>query len=248
MSDVKRLGLLVHGTPKIGKSWLAESCPGPVLILDGEGSTDFLKRKRRQEWNPINPPPTDVGPDDVVVVKATDWQTVVLVNQWLSSGQHPFNSFAVDTLTEWQKKCKATISASAFDDTRQWGQLLDKMELVVRFWRDLLDHPTHPLYAVVIITQTVEKEKGGQKPDVQGALTRSLGSFFDVIGFLRPRMQEGQLLPTRELVIAPYPGIEAGDRTDDLTQLYPGGIIPNPDITEMVRKLNNQPAPQEATA
>ncbi len=53
-----RLTLLVHGTPKIGKSWLGESCPGPVLVLDGEGSTDFLHRKRRTRWMPGSAPPT----------------------------------------------------------------------------------------------------------------------------------------------------------------------------------------------
>ena len=88
MSD-EAPGLLVHGTPKIGKSWLAESRPGPVLILDGEGSTDFpLKKAPAGSGTPSTRRPR-TGPDDVVVVKATDWQTVVLVNQWLSSGQHP---------------------------------------------------------------------------------------------------------------------------------------------------------------
>lgn len=234
----KQLTLLVHGTPKIGKSWLGESCPGPVLVLDGEGSTDYLKRKNRTVWNPQEPPPTGLTKDDLVVVRALDWNTVVLVTQWLQSGKHEFNSFVVDTLTELQKKCKATISASGFDDTRQWGQLLEKMELYARQWAELVDHKTKPLYAVVVISQTVEDKSKTQRPDVQGGLSRSLGSFFDVIGYLRPRFEDGQLLPTRELVIAPYPGIEAGDRTDDLTSFYKNGIIPNPDVTELVRLLN----------
>ena len=236
-----RLTLLVHGTPKIGKSWLGESCPGPVLVLDGEGSTDYLKRKNRIQWNPQDPPPANLGPDDLVVVRALTWHTVMLVTQWLQSGKHEFNSFVIDTLTELQKQCKATIASGGFDDTRQWGQLLEKMELTARQWATLVDHPTKPLYAVVCITQTEERDKI-QRPDVQGGLRRSLGSFFDVIGYLRPRFEEGQLLPSRELCIAPYPGIEAGDRTDDLTQFFKNGIIPNPDITELVRLLNTPEA------
>ncbi len=111
------------------------------------------------------------------------------------------------------------------------------MELTARQWATLVDHPTKPLYAVVCISQTEERDKI-QRPDVQGGLRRSLGSFFDVIGYLRPRFEDGQLLPSRELVIAPYPGIEAGDRTDHLTRSYKNGIIPNPDVTELVRQLN----------
>lgn len=235
----KQLTLLVHGTPKIGKSWLGESCPGPVLVVDGEGSTDYLKRKRRQVWDPTQPPPTGLGPDDLVVVRALDWQTVVLVTQWLQSGKHEFNSLVIDTLTEIQKKAKATIATGGFDDYTQWGQLLEKMELTARQWATLVDHPKKPLWAVVVITQTEFREKDKTwHPDVQGGLKRSLGSFFDVIGLMRPSFQEGQLLPGRELVIAPYPGIEAGDRTDDLTKIHKNGIIPNPDITDLVRLLN----------
>lgn len=238
---VRRLTLLVHGTPKGGKSWLGESCPGPVLILDGEGSTDFLKRKNRIQWDPANPPPTGLTANDVVVVRVLTWSNVLLVTQWLDSGKHEFNSFVIDTLTELQKKCKETIATGGFDDQRQWGGLLEKMELIVRKWAALVDHPTKPLYAVVCITQTEERDHI-QRPDVQGGLRRSLGSFFDVIGYLRPRFEDGQLLPTREMVIAPYPGIEAGDRTDDLTSFFKNGIIANPDITDLVRRLNNTEA------
>lgn len=242
-----RLTLLVHGTPKIGKSWLGESCPGPVLVLDGEGSTDYLKRKNRIQWDPQGPPPTGLGPNDLVVVRVLNWQTVMLATQWLQSGKHEFNSLVIDTLTELQKKCKETIASGGFDDTRQWGQLLEKMELTARQWAALVDHPTRPLYAVVCITQTEARGKQGdeiQRPDVQGGLRRSLGSYFDIIGYLRPSFQEGQLLPGRELVIAPYPGIEAGDRTDDLTKHYKNGIIKNPDVTELLRHLNNPEATQ----
>jgi hypothetical protein len=241
----KQLSLLVHGFPKIGKSWLGESCPGPVLVLDGEGSTDYLKRKNRQVWDPSQPPPTGLTKDDLVVVRAQDFNTVSLVTQWLQSGKHEFNSFVVDTLTEIQKQCKASISSSTFDDQRQWGQLLERMELYARQWAVLVDNPVKPLFAVVVITQTVEGKDKIQRPDVQGGLSRSLGSFFDVIGFLRPRFEDGQLLPSRELVIAPYPGIEAGDRTDDLTVYFKNGIIPNPDVTQLVRLLNTT-APTEA--
>lgn len=247
MSDFLRLGAVIHGTPKIGKSWLGESCPGPVLVIDGEGSTDFLRRKVRKTWDPINPPPTDLTDNDLVVVRTTEWSKVVQVTQWLQSGQHPFRSFVVDTLTELQKQAKKAIDSKPFSDQRQWGELLDKMETVARQWRDLLDHPTNPLFAVIVLTQTLESDDGKlQRPDVQGALRRSLGSFFDVIGYMRPRFGAGDLLPSRELVIAPYPGIEAGDRTDVLTTIhYPGGIIPTPDITELIRLLNTPTATTE---
>jgi hypothetical protein len=241
-TDFKRLSAVVHGTPKIGKSWLLESAPGPVLHLDVEGSANHLHRKTITKWNPYEAIPTvnskgqPLGTNDLIVVRAHAWAEVEAVTQWLLSGQHPFRSFGVDTLTELQKKAKETISLT-FDDQRHWGDLLKKMEFTARQWRDLIDHPTNPLFSVIILAQTFEKN-GLQRPDVQGALSRSLGSFYDVIGYMRPRLVEGALLPSRELVIAPYPGVEAGDRTDVLTQHYPTGVIPEPDITEMLRLIN----------
>jgi hypothetical protein len=252
VNDFLRLGAVIHGTPKIGKSWLGESCPGPVLIIDGEGSTDFLRRKTVTYWDGINTPPTvnkdgqPLGVDDAVVVKVLDWSPVLSVTDWLASGKHPFRSFVVDTLTEIQKKAKRAIDARPFTDQRQWGQLLDDMETTVRRWRDLLDHPVNPLFAVIVLVQTVETGKDDntlQRPDVQGQLKRSLGSFFDIVGYMRPRYSADSPLPTREMVVAPYPGIEAGDRTDVLTSIhYPGGVIPNPDITELLRLINTKVA------
>jgi hypothetical protein len=234
--DFKRLSLMVHGEPKIGKSWLGESCPGPVLVIDGEGSTDFLRRKTRIEWDPIGPPPAHLTADTVVIVRAMNWSTVELATSWLVSGKHKFKSLAVDTLTNIQKKCKKTI-AGTFDDQRQWGQLLEKMEMTCSQWADLTDHPTNPLWAVVVICQTEFRDLR-QRPDVQGGLRRSLGSFYDTIGYLRPRFGEGELRPTRELVVAAFPGIEAGDRSPLCDEHFPNGIIPQPDITELLRLLN----------
>lgn len=241
MSDFQRLSAVIHGTPKIGKSWLGESAPGPVLILDGEGSTDFLKRKHRTLWLPHNPPPraredgTPLGMDDIVIVKATQWSDVTSVHQWLMSNDHPFRSFVLDTITELQQRLKDSIRAGGFE---LWGEMLDKLATMSRQWRDLLDKPDANLFAILILAQTYKAPDDWQRPDIQGAMQRKLGSYFDVVGFLRPRQEPGQLVLGRELVVAPYPMLEAGDRTDTLSRSYPNGIIPNPDITELVRLIN----------
>lgn len=237
----QRLSAVIHGTPKIGKSWLGESSPGPVLILDGEGSTDFLKRKHRTLWTPSSPPPrtradgTPLGLDDIVVVKVLSWTDVSQAHQWIMSNDHPFRSFVLDTVTEIQQRLKDSIRAGGFE---LWQEMLDKMATMARQWRDLLDRPDANLYSIMVLAQTYKAADDWQRPDVQGQLQRKLGSYFDVVGLLRPRQEPGELVLGRELVVAPYSMIEAGDRTDTLSRYYPNGIIPNPDVTELVRLIN----------
>jgi len=213
--------MVVHGVAKIGKTSWAETAPGPRLFLDAEGGTEFLD-KPTVMWDPMAAPP-EVEGDVNVVVWAKDWGTVQATLAWLYAGNHPFNSLILDSLTEIQKKCKDAVAHDGNLDQQLWGQLLTKMELEMRRVRDLTKHPVKPLWAVVVLAHSAEKN-GALRPDVQGALARSLAGFFDVIGHMRPGMSPtGQV--ARELVIDAVPGIEAGDRTKVLRRTF-GDSIP----------------------
>lgn len=257
MSDFLRLSALVHGVPGAGKTRLAATAPGPVLFLDPEGGAKFLGKpvagwepRRITYWNPMaGPPPSEtadgepLGLNDVVIARVLDWPTAKIVQDWMISGQHVFRSFIVDTVTELQDHAKANIAPS-FTDQRQWGELKDMGLLVARQWRDLLDHPTNPLFAVIILAHSEERQ-GLLRPMLQGALAKRIGAYYDVIGHLRSYVREDGI-PSRELVIAPYPGLEAKDRTGILANAYPHGIIREPDISNILRIINNNSSNQES--
>lgn len=238
----RRLRAVIYGQAKIGKSRLAETAPGPRLILDAEGGTEYLKNPQVQWVDVNNPPPrfmddgTPVGPNDSIVLFVGDYRTFVTAMQWLVSGDHPFVSVILDSLTEMQKRCKDNIAAGGAMDQQAWGRLLDSMEFELRKLRDLTKHKTNPLWCVVV-TALVDKRNDILVSYVQGALAKTLGGMYDVIGLLRPTDADETGRVGRELCIGPNKLFEAGDRTDFLTEHY-GQLIPSPNLLEMVAVLN----------
>ncbi len=237
---------LIHADPKTGKSWLAQTTPAPRLILDAEsGGSRFARvwrdgrwvKPKSVNWDPHTEAPPEPGEWETCFVTVRDFDTLVRVFQYLNAGNHPFVSVALDSLTEIQKRCKDSIkSGDEVMNERQWGILLDRMEALVRGFRDLREHPTNPIPVLLILALT--KEVGVKfKPAVQGALGISLPGYCDLVGYLGVAEESDE----RRLVIKPNPRFEAGDRTHVLSH-HPGweAYIPNPSITEMLTVLNNE--------
>lgn len=225
--------LLVHGEPKTGKSWLADTAPSPRLILDAENGSRFTP-SRKTYWNPHSEEPPAPGEWESCVVTIRDFETLASTFAWLNSGKHPFRSVVLDSITEIQKRCKDGIIGT--DDVvteRQWGQMLVRMERIVRDFRDLTMNPVTPIESVVLLALTTEK--GGKfRPLIQGALGVSLPGFVDVIGYLAVvQDEEGQKV--RRMLVAPHELFEAGDRTSVFEAL---GAIDSPNVEQMIQTMN----------
>ncbi len=235
------LSLLIHAEHGVGKSTLANTSPGPRLVLDAEGGSRF-QRQRIVFWDPVTAaPPAYDGTWDMCVVYVRNYQIVQLVYQWLASGQHPFRSLVIDSITEIQKRLKDQIAGTEQLKTQQWGELLRVLEDYVRKLRDLTFHPTNPLDAVVIVGLTHLRD-GKFRASVEGKLELNMPSFVDVVGYLYVEQVPGTNELVRRLLIAPVNGIDAKDRTQTLTERY-GIIIENPNITTMLDVINQ---PSEA--
>ncbi len=222
-APAKRWRLLLHGDPKTGKTSMAETAVGPRLILDAEGGTDWLASNTIQ-WDPRNgPPPTDLDKDVSVVVHTTDWETVEAVNRYLQKGTHEFRSVILDSLTELQKQCKRSITDSGMK-IQDWGTLYDRMDPVLRELRDLTKHPTNPLWTVVIVALSNEKD-GKVMPDIQGSMARSLAGQMDTIAYLRVGGMNADGGQDREMLVDARQGVYAGDRTKVLRRSF-SGVVP----------------------
>jgi hypothetical protein len=180
---VESLSILVHGPSKAGKSTLAVTAPAPRLLLDAEHGHRFLDIKIKY-WDPIrdNPPIPD-GTWDTAVVVAREYSIMERVYVWLKSGQHPFKSFIMDSVSEIQTQCLETIAGRNQVQVQQWGDLLRHMTGLMRDIRDLTMHPTNPLSAVVITAMTTHKD-GKWRPYLQGQSATSAPYYWDVTGFL----------------------------------------------------------------
>lgn len=247
-ADRDTLAILVHGEPGMGKSWLGQTAPAPRLILDAEGGSRAPKRIdpetgravriKQVTWDPAMPLPEADGTWESCRVVVRDFGTVERVFEVLDSGVHPFQSVVIDSLTELQKRCKDSIrTGDEVMNERMWGILLDRMELKLRQFRDLVFHPIKPIQALVLLALTQEKSMKF-KPAVQGALAVSLPGYLDTIGYMAVTVLEDGT-EERRLLIQPHDRYEAKDRTHTLHEHY-GRVIVNPDISKMLDVLNEE--------
>lgn len=222
------LSFLIHGPSKAGKSYLANTAPGPRLILDSEGNTRFLPGKKTEWKNTHQPPPEYDGTWDICIVYVRDYGVLSAVYQWLGAGKHPFRSVIIDSLSETQQRCIDAIAGDEQMKIQQWGELARKVSALVRQYRDLLVHPTNPLDAVVYTAMTKANTDGKWSPYVQGQLATSLPYYLDVVGYLKAEInEEGEF--KNHLLTKPHIAFDAGDRTGVFPQ-----YITNPNLEHML--------------
>lgn len=184
------LSFLLHGDSKAGKSTLSFSAPFPLLAMDSEGSTKFIRKKpdgtafRKIKWDPMTANPPECGDWDVCVVKATRWPVIKQTYDHLVSSPHCFRSVTVDSITDIQSKCKAALKGTEQMQTQDWGALLTKMDDLIRGIRDLCEVPTNPLEVAVFIAQTVLKD-GMWRPNMQGGIRDNLPYWVDMVGYVK---------------------------------------------------------------
>lgn len=225
------LTLVVHGESGVGKSWLGASAPGPLLIIDAEGGTSWVPGKK-VPWDVTkgSPPPTP-GDGEIVVASIKSFQALGMILQWLQSGKHPFKSVCIDSLTEVQKRCLDNITGVEAADQRAWGEVLRKMEGLVRAFRDLtIPNGVPTLDSVVFIAGSQVKD-GITRPHLQGQLGNTLPYFVDAVGYLYlSQNEDGDVV--RNLLLQPLGGFAAKDRTGKF-----GTKLVSPNVADMLAHL-----------
>lgn len=228
------LTILVHGDTKMGKTTFAATAPAPRLILDAELKAQYLPGKK-VTWNAKNGPPPTEGAFDTCIVPIREYADFVSALEWLQSGKHSFRSVVLDSVSELQKRCQDQLNPSLDQlRTQDWGTLLRHMEARVRQLRDLTEHPTQPVEAVVITAMTVMRE-GKWRPYVQGQLSVTLPYFMAVVGylFIQDVPNEDPTQPieqVRRLLVTPTPSIEAGENVGGRL----GQVVDHPTIEKML--------------
>lgn len=212
---LETLSILVHADSKIGKTTFGATAPAPVLILDAEGSTKFLP-VTKIEWDPTQyGPPVYDGTWTHCIVVVRDFETLRMAFQWLVHGQHQFRSVVLDSISEMQRKLKTTIVGTEQMQIAQWGELLTKMDGLIRGYRDLTLHPTNPIQVAVFIAETREVN-GKWRPYLQGQISVALPYWVDLVTYLFiaevPTADGQSTVRQRQLLTVPHPQYEAGER------------------------------------
>jgi hypothetical protein len=223
---------VIFGPSKAGKTWLADTAPAPRLFLDAEGKTRFLPSRKRY-WNPLTEsPPAADGTWDTCIVSVQSYKVLDQAREWLVSGQHPFRSAILDSISEAQQRAVDDVAGVKQMQTQDWGILLRMVSALARNLRDLTTHPTNPLDAVIINAMTKQDDGGVERPFLQGQLADRLPYFYDLCNYLCiVPGPDGQ--PIRRLIVEPANGFATGEAVGGAL----GAYIDNPNLTEMLETV-----------
>ncbi len=209
------------------------------MILDAEGGSRFIRaNKRKRSWNPLEGAPpiwSEDDPWDACFVEVLNWQSFYAAYQWLASGQHPFKSVIIDSLTEVQKRLVDNVSGVDQPTLQDWGTIGRQLEDMIRKFRDLSRHQTTPVNVIMLCLSHLRD--GETRPFLKGQLELSLPAFVDVVGYLYTQVSgtEANKLE-RFMLISPANKIIAKDRTAVLTDKY-GMVVPEASFTDWLELL-----------
>jgi hypothetical protein len=229
------LTAFIHGESKVGKSWLGDTVPAPRLIIDAEGRAKWTPSSPKVWWDPMREaPPVYDGTWQTCVVNVHDFDTMQYIYNWLQSGQHPFVSATLDSVMEIQKRCIDKIAGIAQVKQDQWGELLRRLEALLRSYRDLTLIESNPLKCVVFISGTQNIE-GQMVPLLQGAIRKTAPYYMDVCGYYFKVPTADGTQYVRRLWLDSIPQFVAGDGTNCFPQ-----YLDNPNIGTMFTELENR--------
>ena len=217
----RSLTMLIYGASKAGKSTLAITAPGPRLLINTEATAHKFLPVKMKKWKPLEGPPPALDETwDTAVVIVNSYAEFMKAMEYLRTGQHQFKSVILDSITELQDKLYNQISGSATQalQLQQWGEMQRHLNAAMRDLRDLAEHDTHPLEAVVI-TAAAKQDNATKKftPHLQGQSATLLPYLYDITGALaivsRPNPDPSQgPLSVRELYLQDTPQYYAGER------------------------------------
>lgn len=235
MSD-RSLSFLVYGTAGSGKTTFSTTGPKPLLLLDVEMASRFVKAEiKKIQWNPLTEnPPVDDGTWDICVVKINEWKKAEKAYEWLKSCNHPFKTVVIDSISELQSKAIEDINGRKQFQTQDWGKLLSRMSFYCKDLRDLTGDDNNHIEAVVV-TAMAKQDQDVLKPFLQGSISAQIPYWFDITAYLYVTQEpdhNGEVIDTRNLLVGRHANFEAKSRVPGLPN-----VISTPNISVMLDNI-----------
>lgn len=210
MNGVK---ILVYGGAGMGKTVLCSTAPNPI-ILSAEGGELSLRNMR------------------IPMIEITTVESLTEAHQWLSSSAEAkqFQTVCIDSLSEVAEVVLNNAKRQVKDPRQAYGELIEKMESVIRAYRDL---PGMNVYMSAKMEPTKDELTGVVKygPAMPGSkLGHKLPYFFDQVCRLginkTPQGESYRFLQTH-----PDLQYEAKDRSGVLAAVEP------PHLAQLFNKI-----------
>jgi hypothetical protein len=233
MSD-RALSILIHGGSGAGKTTFSTTGPKPLLLLDVEMASRFVRGKKIK-WNPLtDAPPVADGSWEICVVTVDTFDKALKAYEWLKSRNHPFKTVVVDSISELQAKAIEKIRGRQQLQTQDWGKLLSSMAFFCRDLRDLTGDDDNIIEAVIITAMSKDYD-GIIKPYLQGQVSAQIPYWLDITAYLyvdQAPDANGELTDRRNLLIGNHPNYEAKSRVPGLPV-----VITNPNVSQMLNDI-----------
>lgn len=198
-----------------------------------------------------------LGHNSVVVLPIDSYTDYKKGVDLLRSGNHPFNTFVLDSLPEIQENMKEAIAggrATSFSAHKKfewdaWDKLQHFLKQDMRFF-EKARRPTfkRPVNVIIVCPINTDEEPPLIRPFIQGGLRRSICGFVDIQGALHKERavdEDGNTTVVRVLDIDSFDDstYEAKCNIPEVNDAFPAGEIEDPDITRdivMVMNRTNQ--------
>lgn len=220
---------LVYSGSGDGKTVLCATAPRPVIISAEAGLLSLSKRNLERIHGVGNP---DIS-YEIPVIQVTTVQQLSEVHQMFATSMEARKSFSticIDSLSEIAEVVLANAKAQVKDPRQAYGELIDKMEMVIRQFRDL---PAYNVYMAAKMEPMKDEQTGVVKywPSMPGSkLGAKLPYYFDEV-FRLGRNQTPQGVKYRFLQTDGDLQYIAKDRSGMLDELEP------PNLTHVFRKI-----------
>lgn len=218
---------MVYGPYGSGKTYLAAGLnddprTAPTLFLDFEGGLSSIAGR------------------DIDVVQIRSWETYTEVFNVLQSGDHPYKSIVIDSISETHVFALFTILEQEGGKRRNpdlieqgdYGTASVQLRRLVREFRDL---DLHLLITALEREETDAREGVVKKPALSGRLADEVPGLMDVVGYMGSGTEKDTGETVRVLILQNYPKIRSKVRVPD-TIHAPNEIV-SPTITKVLDVL-----------
>ena len=239
MSDLK-VYLHIHGVFGSGKTTFGLTGPNPTLIADVEGAA----MKAKAGGNKVLWSDWDKKSDvDTVVYPTKTEQDLQDLITYLKIGDHPFETFVLDSLTLFQTKLKRELqqpnqkfNPDAEFTFHAWNRVLNHMLMQAEDLLSCVEPNANKPINVCLISAT-DREAHYMRPLLEGQIRKSLPRRVDIHGFMKmERDKDGELHTI--LHFEPSDLVDAKCRLWQIAEANPKGYIVDPTIKQIIEIIN----------
>ena len=239
MSDLK-VYLHIHGVFGSGKTTFGLTGPNPTLIADVEGAAMKAKAGGNKvlwsDWDKKS------NVDTVVYPTKTEQDLQDLIT-YLKIGDHPFETFVLDSLTLFQTKLKRELqqpnqkfNPDAEFTFHAWNRVLNHMLMQAEDLLSCVEPNANKPINVCLISAT-DREAHYMRPLLEGQIRKRLPGLVDIHGFMKmERDKDGELHTI--LHFEPSDLVDAKCRLWQIAEANPRGYIVDPTIKQIIEIIN----------